>query len=55
MVGTITQKTKGKVKERPTNTQPTGTKEGTKGTKEGLVPPVLGSYLIHSPSNVTCM
>jgi hypothetical protein len=50
MVGTITQKTKGKAIERPTKVQPTGTKEGRK-----LIPLMVRSYLIHSPSNVTYM
>ncbi len=38
MVGTITQKTEGKAKERSKDTQPARTKEG-----EGLVPLVVGS------------
>jgi hypothetical protein len=51
MVETITWKTKGKAKERSTDTQLTGTKEGRE-----LVPFVLlGNYLMHIPSNVTCM
>jgi hypothetical protein len=50
MVGTITHKTKGKAKERPTNAQTTGTEERRK-----LVLLVVGSYLTHSLSNVTYM
>jgi hypothetical protein len=51
MVGTITWKTKGKAKERSTDAELAGTKE------EGreLAPLVLGNYLMHIPSNVTCM
>ncbi len=53
----------GKVKERPKDRQPTGTKEGREliplvvGTKEGreLIPLVVGSYLTHSPSYVARM
>jgi hypothetical protein len=47
MVGTITRKTKRKAKERPTNAQPEGTKEGRE-----LIPLMVGSYFIHSPFNV---
>jgi hypothetical protein len=52
MAEPITQKTKGKAKKRPKNTQPI-----TIGTKEGrdLVPLVVGIYLTYRPSNVTCM
>jgi hypothetical protein len=42
MAGTITEKTKGKVKERP--------KDGRE-----LVPLVEGSYFTHHLSNVICM
>jgi hypothetical protein len=41
---TITQKTKGKAKERPKDAQHVGTKEGRE-----LVPLVVGSYLTHNP------
>jgi hypothetical protein len=44
-------KTKGKAKERLKNTQPKETKEGRE--LDPLV--VIGNYLTHSPSNVTCM
>jgi len=50
MVETFTRKTKGKAKKKPKDMQPTRTKEGRK-----LVPFVVGSYLTHSTSNVTCM
>ncbi len=50
MVGTITQKTERKAKERPTNAQPEGTKEGRE-----LVPLMVGSYLTHNLFNVACM
>jgi hypothetical protein len=50
MAGTITKKTKEKVKERSKNMQPAGTKEGRE-----LVPLVVGSYFTHHPSNVTYM
>ncbi len=50
MAGTITRKTKGKAKERPEEAQPASTKEGRE-----LVALVVGSYLTHSPSNVTSM
>jgi len=50
MVGSITLKTKGKAKERPKDTQPARTKEGRE-----LIHVVEGSYLTHSPSNVTSM
>jgi hypothetical protein len=50
MVGTITQKTKGKAKERLKDAQPARTKEGRE-----LVPFVVGSYLTHNPSNVANM
>jgi hypothetical protein len=50
MVGTITQKTKGKVKEKLKDTQPVGIKKGRE-----LVLLVVGSYLTHNPSNVTNM
>jgi hypothetical protein len=36
MVGTITQKTKGKAKERPKDEQPIGTKEGRELVPLGL-------------------
>jgi len=49
MVGTITQKTKGKAKEK-LYAQPVGTKEGRE-----LVPLLVGSYLTQNPSNVTNM
>jgi hypothetical protein len=42
---------KGKTKERPKDNQPRGTKK--KGRE--LVPLVVGSYLTHGPSNVTCV
>jgi hypothetical protein len=50
MVRTITQKTKGKAKERPKDAQPTSTKE-----RRELVPLMVGSYLTYNPSNVACM
>jgi hypothetical protein len=50
MAETITQKTKGKAKERPKNALPIRTKKGRE-----LVFLVVGNYLIHSPSNVTCI
>jgi hypothetical protein len=50
MARTITQKTKKKAKERPTDAQPEGTKEGRE-----LVPLMVGSYLSHSLFNVACM
>jgi hypothetical protein len=50
MVETLTRKTKGKAKKKPKDMQPTRTEEGRK-----LVPFVVGSYLTHSTSNVTCM
>jgi hypothetical protein len=50
MARTITRKTKGKANEKPKDAQPTRTKEGRE-----LVPLVVGSYLTHHPSNVTCM
>jgi hypothetical protein len=50
MAKTITHKTKGKVKTRPTDAQPTKTKEGKK-----LVLLMVGNYLTHSSSNVAYM
>jgi hypothetical protein len=51
MARTIMWKTKGKAKEKAkTNAHPVGTKEGRE-----LVPLVIGIYLTHSLSNVTCM
>jgi hypothetical protein len=50
MARNIIGKTKGKAIERPTCTQPIGTKEGKK-----LVSLVVGSYFTHNPSNVACM
>jgi hypothetical protein len=50
MVGTITQKTKGKAKERSKDVQLARIKEGRE-----LVPSMVGSYFIHSPFNVACM
>jgi hypothetical protein len=50
MVKTITQKTKGKAKERPKDVQPARIKE-----RRELVPLVVGSYLTHSLSNVVCI
>jgi hypothetical protein len=44
MVGTITWKAKGKVKERPKDTQLVGTIEGRE-----LVLLMVGSYLTHNP------
>ncbi len=43
-------KAKGKAKKGQKDAQPAGTKEG----KE-LIPLVVGNYLTHSLSNVTCM
>jgi hypothetical protein len=40
----------GKVKERPKDLQPAGTKEGRE-----LIPLVVGSYLTHSPPYVARM
>jgi hypothetical protein len=48
MVATITQKTKEEDKKRSKDVQPAGMKEGRE-----LIPLVVGSYLTHSPSNVT--
>jgi hypothetical protein len=50
MVRTITQKTKCKAKEKPKDALPPGTEE-----RRELVPLMVGSYLTHSLSNVTCM
>jgi hypothetical protein len=50
MVETITQKTKMKVKERPTDAQLKRTEEGKK-----LVPIIIRSYFTHNPFNVVCM
>ncbi len=50
MVETITQKTKGKAKERPKDVQPKRTKEGRE-----LIPFVVRGYFTHNLSNVVCM
>jgi hypothetical protein len=50
MVRIITQKTKGKAKERPNDMQPARIIKGRE-----LVPLVVGSYLTHSLSHVACM
>jgi hypothetical protein len=50
MARTITQKTKGKAKERSTNAYPKGTKE-----RRELDPFMVGRYFTHNPFNVTCM
>jgi hypothetical protein len=50
MAQTITQKTKMKAKERPTDAQPERTKEGKK-----LVPIIVRSYFTHNPFNGACM
>jgi hypothetical protein len=50
MAKTITRKIKGKAKERSKDVQPIATKEGRE-----LVPLLVGSYVTHSPFNVTYM
>jgi hypothetical protein len=50
MVRTITQKTKCKAKEKPKDSLPPATEE-----RRELVSLIVGSYLTHSSSNVTCM
>jgi hypothetical protein len=51
MAQTITGETKREGQKRPKDAQPAGTEK--KGRE--LVPLVVGSYLTHGPSNVTCM
>ncbi len=50
MAKTITQKTKGKAKERPKDAQLVGTKKGRKP-----IPLMVRSYLTHNLSNATYM
>jgi len=48
---TIVGRQKGKAKEKPKDTQPVRTKK--KGRE--LVPLMVGNYLTHGSSNITCM
>jgi hypothetical protein len=50
MTKIITQKTKGKAKERSKDTHLIGTNKGRE-----LIPFVVGGYFTYIPSNVTCM